>query len=161
MVDLATDLAAPPSSPTPAAETAFGMDWDVSDGGPNESGSAIAPLAVHAQEFDVTALPSNAVAIIRFAWVAFKVSGPGGVDTANYGVIVALRDDTGALTCTVSNWASVSASLGAAVLAGVTDINTPDADTVRLEVTNLNHDTQISIRWAISFVSTSSPVNPP
>lgn len=162
MVDLAEDLASPPG-PSPApADTAYGVDWPNVVAGPNDRGHALAPLAVRNEDIDVSALPNNAVAIIRFAWVAFKTSGAGAVDTQNYGVVVALRDNTGALTTSISSWASMSVGIGAGGWFTLTDINTPDANTVRMQFTNGVDSAFLAFRFAVSVVgSGGNPVAPP
>lgn len=160
MVDLAEDLASPPGSPV-TVDTAFGVDWPNVVAGPDDRGHMLAPAEVRNEDFDVSSLPDNAIAIIRHAWVAFKCGGAGAVDTQNYGVIVVLRDSTGALTTSLSSWASMSAGVGAGGWFTLSNITTPDPNTVRMEFTNGADSTYLALRFAISIITSGAPVAPP
>jgi hypothetical protein len=158
MPDLALDLSG--AGPA-AAGSAFAVDWPVSVE-PTESSGNVAALAVITQDFDVSALPDNSVAIIRFAFVVFATDAPGGCETLDLGILVALRDEGGALTTDINSYQAPAANVGGAgVTAGITAIFAPDADTVRLEITNGARAASYTFRWAISFVSSPAPVPPP
>jgi hypothetical protein len=139
--------------------TALGVDWDAIVG-PTDRSAALLAGADRLEEFDVSTLPINSVAIIRFAWCAFSTGALGGANTSNYGVILAIRDKDGLLTANISAWASIASSIGTDPLVGVTAITTPDNNTVRLKVTNGAQTTYWLFRFAISYLSSAVAVNP-
>lgn len=163
MTDLALDLAGMSSGPPPDVDTAFGIDFVVSDG-PNDHAGNIAPLGTRDQDFDVSALPNNSIAIIRFAFAAFQTSGDGAGYVGSFGVQLALRNDAGDLAANINSNSAVALGVGGTVPTTLFtwDVSTPDANTVRITMTSSVAETLfVTWRWALSFVgSGGNPIGP-
>lgn len=139
--------------------TNFGADWPAIVG-PVARSAALIANAVRTEDIDVSQLPNSALAIIRVSWVAIKTSGPGGATLAQNGVVLALRDKLGALGVLPDGFSLNAAGLSVDPLVGLSNITAPDANTVRLSITNGNNSTAWRFQYVLSIVEAGAPVDP-
>lgn len=140
--------------------TSFGQDWDTVVAAPTERTANLIGGEVRNEDFDLSTLPINALAIITYAWCIFKTSGAGGaaITWSGSAVLLALRDSTGALSV---------ANFGGALVVGtdpsltVTGVSAPDANTARLQVTNGASTGAWQFRFAIAYRQSPAAVAPP
>jgi hypothetical protein len=139
--------------------TGFGADWDPSVG-PIERTASLLANAIRNEDIDVTALPINAAAIIRTAWIAFKTSGLGAVGMAINMSVLALRDKDGLLSILSDSFSANAVVCGGAdPLVGLTGLTAPDNNTIRLAITNGNNTTAWRFRYVLSIVPADAVVN--
>lgn len=147
------------------SEVAFGVDWPPDSDAPDEHGRSVAPSAVTTQDVDLSAVPANSCAVIRFTVVWFQLTGVGVVNMYYDAVVLALRDENGDLHSNVSSWAGPAVAAGGTIpptCFQLTDITTPDNDTVRIELTNLQAESAIVFwRFIVSTVAAGNPIPPP
>lgn len=155
----------PPGLSGASSEVAFGVDWPPLGDSPDEHGAAVAPSATTHQDVDCSAVPSNAAAVIRFTVIWFQLSGAGAVNLYFDAVVLALRDDNGDLHTSINSWTAPAANAGGTIpptCFQINDVSTPDNNTVRIELINLQtEDAIVFWRWIVSSVSAGNPVPPP
>lgn len=137
----------------------FAVDWEASVGPILSTQSALANADI-LELIDLSALPINAVAIIRFGWVAFNNGAAGGCNLASFGTQLITRDKNGALHGDINANAFQANAVGVDPIVGLTAVTTPDANTCRFKVTNGNNPTAWNFRYSVSFVADSAVLNP-
>ena len=151
MPDLAYDLAQ--TGPVvPSAEPFPGGFWPGTEEG-TFNADAIAPAAVVNVDFDLSACPNNAAAVIQWSLVMFGVSaGFPGVNCQTGGIALAYRDNAGNLQTDPFAMASIAAAVPLDPLGGFGMLSLPGGDILRMPLTNGGHTSNLRLRYAIAYV---------
>lgn len=150
-----------PAQPSGSTEIAFGVDWPPDETETSEAAASVDPSDSTTRDIDCSAVPSNAVGIIRLSIIWFQLTGDGIVNLYYDMVVLALRDENGDLHSDTNAYAGPSVGVGGTAFQ-VDEIKVQDADTIRIKLVNLNAENAIVFwRWVVSTVTAGNPIPPP
>jgi hypothetical protein len=149
------------AEPAPTPEIAFPVEWSSPNTGTDDGGNTVFPLTTVDNDLDMSALPNNAAAIIRMAITWFQLTGSGAVNVFSDVTMLAFRDDNGDLHADLT-WIHASIVQAGGALFDITAITTPDNNTIRWQMSNLQNESAIVFfRTILTIVTAGNPVPPP
>lgn len=137
--------------------TAFGCDWPPSYD-PHITDHILDPLSGFGILFDLSALPVNSCAIVRFSWIAIKAGPSGAVQVASNGTLVAFRNSAGDLVADVNAYTADLLTLPSGVLT-VNGVGVIDQSAF-IDVQNGDFETRLRVISMVSFVASPVPIEP-